>query len=201
MGKIILVTGGARSGKSSFAEEICIKEASDICYIATAIPFDGEMQLRIQKHQNSRPHTFKTYERYRDFNLIPEEITNTCKIAMLDCVTIMVTNLMMDYMSENTEFSDNTDEKHLINAQIDSKINAYEKLESQILNQIGQMLEVFQRRFEKTVIVTNEIGMGIVPDNQMSRFFRDIAGRANQMIAKASNEAYLCVSGIPVKIK
>lgn len=185
MGEIILVTGGARSGKSSYAESISKSNGGKIAYIATAIPFDEEMKDRIKKHKDSRDRCFETIERYRDFKNLDSGLFINKDGAMLDCVTVMITNIIMDYLGEKTIPS----------------MEDLDSIEELVKEEINEMLDFLKRNSKRTVIVTNELGMGIVPENFFSRLFRDVAGKANQLVAKEADEVYLCVSGIPVKIK
>ncbi|WP_105618608.1 bifunctional adenosylcobinamide kinase/adenosylcobinamide-phosphate guanylyltransferase [Vallitalea okinawensis] len=182
MGKLILVTGGARSGKSTFAENLIKASYEDVLYIATAIPYDGEMVERIKKHREQRPSKWETYEGYKDLGQVLNN--NTSEAVLLDCMTIMVTNLMFDYMGEEDINDCDT-----------------ELMEKYILEQINQLIDGTRAYAGTTVLVTNEVGSGLVPESKLSRVFRDIAGRVNQRIAGKAEEVYLVVSGIPVRIK
>lgn len=185
MSKIILVTGGARSGKSSYAESLCINQNNNTAYIATSIPFDTEMQDRVKKHKESRPQHWTTYEIYKDIFKIIKEVSQNNKTVILDCVTLLVNNLMFT---------------HEINID-ESTQEEVNQIEEYIKNQVKLLLEEIKKTDLYFVIVTNEIGMGIVPANRLSRIYGDIVGRINQQIAKDSDEVYLVVSGIPMKIK
>ena len=94
MSKVILVTGGARSGKSNFAEKLCKERNNNTAYIATSIPFDDEMKDRVRKHKESRPQNWKTYEIYKDIYTIIDDISKEHKTVILDCVTLLVNNLI-----------------------------------------------------------------------------------------------------------
>ena len=185
MSNIILVTGGARSGKSNFAESLCIKQNNRTAYIATSIPFDDEMKNRGKKHQESRPKEWKTYEIYKDIYSIVEELDNNHDTVIMDCVTLMVNNLMFTYGIE----VDKATSQEL------------DELEEYIKEQIKKLMETIKKTNLYFVIVSNEVGMGIVPENKLSRIYADFVGRANQLIAKYSDEVYFVVSGIPMKVK
>lgn len=185
MSNIILVTGGARSGKSNFAESLCIKQNNRTAYIATSIPFDDEMKNRVKKHQESRPKEWKTYEVYKDIYSIVEELDNNHDTVIMDCVTLMVNNLMFTYGIE----VDKATSQEL------------DELEEYIKEQIKKLMETIKKTNLYFVIVSNEVGMGIVPENKLSRIYADFVGRANQLIAKYSDEVYFVVSGIPMKVK
>ncbi|WP_434793840.1 Bifunctional adenosylcobalamin biosynthesis protein CobU [Terrisporobacter petrolearius] len=185
MSNIILVTGGARSGKSSFAESLCIKQNNKTAYIATSVAFDDEMKNRVKKHQESRPKNWKTYEIYKDIYSIVEELNKNHDTVIMDCVTLMMNNLMFTHGIEVDEATS-------------EELN---ELENYIREQITKLLEAVKKTNLYFVIVTNEIGMGIVPENKLSRIYGDFVGRANQLIASYSNEVYFVVSGIPMKVK
>ncbi len=180
-----MVTGGARSGKSTYAEKLCIDRNDKVAYIATSIPFDEGMKDRIKKHRASRPKEWKTYEIYKDIHESIAEMGKNHDTALLDCVTLLVNNLMFDFDMNWDACSRN---------EIDT-------IESNIQKEIDLLIEEIRKTNLYFVFVTNELGMGIVPENRLSRIYRDIAGRINQKIAALSDEVYLTVSGIPLKIK
>ncbi|MBN2898044.1 MAG: bifunctional adenosylcobinamide kinase/adenosylcobinamide-phosphate guanylyltransferase [Clostridia bacterium] len=183
--RIVLVTGGARSGKSSFAEEHVLQLGERIGYIATAEPFDEGMQDRIKKHISQRPATWPTYECYQEISPEIQTISTSCDVVILDCITVMLTNLM---------FKNEMDWETLSRSRID-------EIEQYILEEVTQLIENMREHHLNAVIVTNEVGAGIVPENRLSRVFRDMAGRVNQLISKQSDDVYYVVSGIPIKIK
>lgn len=185
MGKLVLVTGGARSGKSSYAEKIVAGEGEDVLYVATAVPFDDEMKLRVEIHRAGRPKEWQTLEAYKGLG---GKIKSNCRgksAVLLDCITIMVTNLMLE-----GEF----DWEHLTSEQQFS-------IEEYIAAEIDGFIGIAKSEAPLFVAVTNEVGMGLVPEHPLGRVFRDIAGRINQKLAREADEVYLCVSGIPVRIK
>jgi adenosylcobinamide kinase/adenosylcobinamide-phosphate guanylyltransferase len=185
MGKIILVTGGARSGKSSYAEKLAKDTIGNILYIATSIPFDEEMKLRVKKHKAQRPKEWETFEGYKDYDInLSEKLKNTNGV-LLDCITNMVTNLILEKCTD----VDNINKEEIL------------EIEAYVDGEINKLIELIEMNDSKFIIVTNEVGMGLVPEYPLGRLFRDIAGRANQILAKAAEEVYFCVSGIPVRIK
>ena len=185
MSKIILVTGGARSGKSNFAESLCINRNNSTAYIATSIPFDDEMKDRVRKHKESRPQNWKTYEIYKDIYSIIDNISKEHETVILDCVTLLVNNLMFTY---GIDIDEATSED----------IN---ELEDYIKDQVNKLLDEVKKTNLYFVVVTNELGMGVVPANKLSRVYSDIVGRINQQISLRSDEVYFVVSGIPMKVK
>ena len=186
MGRTILITGGARSGKSSFAEKLAGELGDRILYIATSIPFDEEMKSRVMKHRESRPKSWDTYEGYRGLGNVLQEKGGEYAGMLLGCVTVMVTNLLLEYPG------------------IDSDKACYEdylKAEEMIKKEVEELMESASQIDATLIMVTNELGSGVVPESLMGRAFRDIAGRMNQYIAARCDEVYLSVCGIPLKLK
>lgn len=177
---ITLVTGGARSGKSKFAENL-FKDKKDVVYIATSRIADIEMQERIKLHQQSRPVEWRTYE--KNYNL--KKAIGKEKNYLLDCITVLTSNIMFDISK---------DEKYI-------DYNLQNKIESTIIMEIKNLIDEINSKGYNLILVTNEVGDSIVPEHHVSRVFRDIQGRVNQQIALLSDEVYLVCCGIPVKIK
>lgn len=177
---ITLVTGGARSGKSTFAESL-YEDNLDVVYIATSKIYDTEMEERVRLHKLSRPSEWRTYEgNYELHNCIGNE-----KNYLLDCITILTSNIMFD-LSKDAEHID---------------IELQKKIEDVVYKEIENLIRVIRQKEFNLVMVTNEVGDSIVPEHHISRVFRDIQGRVNQRLAKLSDEVYLVCCGIPVKIK
>jgi len=178
-GKIILVTGGARSGKSLFAEQYAIALGGPMAYIATAQIYDQEMESRIAVHRQRRADNWQTFEAPYDADQTMKLAAQEANIILFDCLTLYTSNLLL---SPNTP--NQPEEKH-----------------HYIMEQIDKLL-VSARACKATVLfVTNEVGMGIVPDNALAREYRDIAGLVNQKVAACADEVYLVVSGLAVEIK
>lgn len=177
---IRLITGGARSGKSNFAESL-YKDEDKVVYIATSRVVDQEMEERVKLHKNSRPEDWRTFE--GSYKL--EEAIGTEKNYLLDCITILTSNIMFD-MSNNVEY-------------IDYKLQG--KIEDKVITEIESLIKNITNRGYNLIMVTNEVGDSIVPEHHISRVFRDIQGRINQRIAALSDELYLVCCGVPVKIK
>ncbi len=186
MSKIVLVTGGARSGKSTFAEKYLIERFEKVSYIATAIPFDDEMKLRIAKHKAQRPQHWQTFEQYKNLEQLVSEVDLSSQGCLLDCLTIMVTNWMMD--CEAIDWYNPRPE------QID-------QLQQELLEATDKLLDRLKTLELTMVFVTNELGMGVVPENPMARAFRDLAGRVNQLVASRADEVYFLVCGVPMTLK
>lgn len=177
---ITLITGGARSGKSSFAESI-YKDKKDVVYIATAKITDSEMKDRIKHHQNSRPKQWRTYEgNYNLYKAVGEE-----ESYLLDCITILTSNIMYD-ISKGKEVMDYVMQK---------------EIEDKVIVEVKMLIDEIRLKSYNLVLVTNEVGDCLVPSHPVSRAFRDIQGRINQRIAAVADQVYLVCCGIPVKIK
>ncbi len=183
---IILVTGGARSGKSTFAENLARSFGDEVMYIATSIPFDDEMKERVKKHKERRPASWETFEGYKDLKQVFRRKDASFQAVLLDCITVMVTNLMYEFGGFNIEDLDD---------------EAVDGIEKRILQEVAEFLDEAGLNSQTSVLVTNEVGFGIVPDNRQARIFRDMAGRINQYIASRADEVYLIVCGLPMKIK
>lgn len=182
MHKVVLVTGGSRSGKSTFAESL-LKDKEDVLYIATAIVTDSEMEDRIKKHRDRRSPNWDTLEGFKDLDKKLKDYKN--EYILLDCVTIMLTNLM---------FECERDFDHMTMEGIDELL--------QYIKSQFDLLIFRTKELDRTLImVTNEVGYGLVPEYKLSRIFRDMAGSVNQHIASLSDEVYLVACGLPVKLK
>lgn len=177
---IYLITGGARSGKSTFAENL-YKDKKDVVYIATSRVYDEEMNERIHLHKESRPQEWRTFEGNYNLN---DSIENE-KNYILDCITVLSSNIMFD-LTKDIEYIDYQMQK---------------KVEDKIITELNCLINEVRNRGYNLVLVTNEVGDSIVPEHHISRVFRDIQGRVNQQIAALSDEVYLVCCGIPVKIK
>ncbi len=185
MGKLILVTGGARSGKSVFAENTAKSLGENVLYVATSIPIDHEMEMRIKKHREQRPFNWQTVEAYKDLHIHLKTEIEGKSAVLIDCITVMITNILF----ENRIDPDNLES------------GDFENLEMSVNTHVIELIGFIKDCDVPFILVTNEVGMGLVPENALGRLFRDIAGRVNQKIAEASDEVYFCVSGIPMKIK
>lgn len=168
MGKTILITGGARSGKSGIAETMALSLGSPAVYIATATAGDAEMAARIAAHQSRRGAEWRTHAEPLD---LPAALkaTDGQGPRLVDCLTLWLSNVMF--------------------AGRDWRIEA------------AQLIDALHLQSGPVVLVTNEVGSGIVPDNRLAREFRDAAGHLNQQVAAMADEVYLAVCGLPMKVK
>ena len=178
---IILVTGGARSGKSSFAEKFVASHGQRIAYVATAQILDEEMRYRVALHKKRRPASWTTYEAPFAAEGAIRAASEAHDALLFDCLTVYLSNLVCK-LSED-ELADEARVYELAHSAADRLIAAAKE---------SGMTCIF---------VTNEVGAGIVPENKLARLYRDIAGLVNQQVAAAAEAVYLTVSGIPVDIK
>ena len=172
MAKLIFITGGARSGKSRFAVNLARQLAREITFIATAIARDEEMRERIRRHQKDRPAHWRLVEEGKNLPLALANLEVSCELVLIDCLSFMVSNLLLN----------NTEEEDII------------KQVSEITNKARHLTPIF-------IVVSNEVGSGVVPHTRLGRRFRDICGRANQIMAEEAQEVYFMISGIPTKIR
>jgi adenosylcobinamide kinase/adenosylcobinamide-phosphate guanylyltransferase len=182
MAKLTLILGGARSGKSSFAEQKAIESGGRVTFIATAQALDDEMATRIRKHRARRPENWITLE-------IPIDIGRRLKhnhldtdVALLDCITLLVSNLLMQ-ASPDPDEPDETLAAELVTAEINA------------------LLQIIQQDEADWLVVSNEVGMGLTPPFPMGRVYRDLLGWTNQKLAAAADVVYLMVAGLAIKLK
>lgn len=165
----VLVLGGARSGKSRFAENYVLGTGLGRHYVATGRAWDEEMQARIAKHREDRGPDWNTIEEPLDLTFALKTLDRPGEVVLVDCLTLWVTNLMLEGRDMATEF---------------------------------RMLAQFVAQAKaRIVFVSNEVGLGIVPENRMARDFRDHAGRLHQLIAEVAREVYFIAAGLPLKMK
>jgi adenosylcobinamide kinase / adenosylcobinamide-phosphate guanylyltransferase len=172
MSQLILVTGGARSGKSRLAERLASSFGAPLGYLATGEPRDPEMDERILRHQERRGPEWTTMEE-------PLRLTETLtahdglfRATLVDCVTLWLTNLLLAWDDP-----------------------------SRVMMAVREFTQIAPTLITPLVLVTNEVGMGIVPENRLARTFRDLAGEANELLAATAGEVHLVVSGIPLRLK
>lgn len=172
MKKLILILGGARSGKSSYAVELAKKFKKKVAFIATATSFDEEMKKRIELHKTSRPRQWKLIEEGKNIVQILPAIKDKYEIVLIDCLGLLVSNLLADNLKDK-----------------------------EIERRINKLIDAILKVNFTTIIVSNEVGSGIVPVNPLARRFRNLLGLSNQMIAKKADKVIFMQAGIPVIIK
>jgi adenosylcobinamide kinase/adenosylcobinamide-phosphate guanylyltransferase len=170
--KIIFITGGARSGKSRFAQRIAKTFPDPKAYLATAQALDEEMKTRIARHRKSRPKAWRTLEEPIQIAEVVQKEGRRFRLILLDCLTLWLSNLMMAGWGER-----------------------------KILSAADRLLKAARKAPGTVILVSNEVGMGIVPENPAARMFRDLGGLIHQKAAREADEVYFLVSGLPWKIK
>jgi adenosylcobinamide kinase/adenosylcobinamide-phosphate guanylyltransferase len=177
MSKTIFITGGTRSGKSRFAEQIASDFSAPHCYLATAQALDDEMGERINKHQQRRGDTWHTIEEPLHLTQSLAVNDGIYSVILIDCLTLWLSNLVLLYEDLG------------------------EETERRLMDDVHRLAATLRGMATPVIIVSNEVGMGIVPEHRLGRLFRDIAGQANQIMAASVSEAWLVASGIPLRLK
>ncbi len=177
--KTILLTGGARSGKSRRAQELAAKGGGAVLFVATAEAGDDEMESRIKTHKAHRPKEWTTLEVTTHVGGGIAKAIGKAKTVIIDDITLLTSNIFQ---------------------QFDEKADAA-VVEKALTAEINELIDCMKNAKADFIIVTNEVGLGIVPGDKVSRLYRDLLGKANQMLAKHVDEVYLMVSGIPVAVK
>lgn len=172
MGKLILILGGSRSGKSSYAVKLVKDFKKRVGFIATCTFPDKEMRERIKKHQRLRPRHWRLIEEGKDFATVLINLQNKYDVVLVDCLGLWISNLLADNLEDE-----------------------------EIEKKIKELLSVISRIEITTILVSNEVGSGIVPNNLLARRFGDLVGLANQMLAKKAGEVIFMQAGIPQIIK
>ncbi|MGI6119522.1 MAG: bifunctional adenosylcobinamide kinase/adenosylcobinamide-phosphate guanylyltransferase [Desulfosporosinus sp.] len=198
MSQFTLITGGARSGKSRFAELLAAQAKRPVIYIATAQIWDEEMALRVKQHRQQRPSAWRLIEEPKNIWDTLLQLKDEDAIILLDCVTLWLSNLLLaGQPCPTTPFCENS-EKFTLNQKNNNSVNF---LEPQILDMVKSVAQLAQEIKPQVIFVTNEVGQGIVPENPLARAYRDLAGRSNQILAQSAERVYLVVAGFPMEIK
>ncbi|SFG48264.1 adenosylcobinamide kinase /adenosylcobinamide-phosphate guanylyltransferase [Desulfotomaculum arcticum] len=177
--EIVLVIGGARSGKSAVAESYASNLANKVVYIATAGVQDEEMARRVKLHRERRPENWSTVEEKQCLGAALTKL-QPGSVVLVDCLTIWITNWLLDQTVEEL---------------------SAEAKETRIMQEAANFIQAAQDNKLKLIMVSNEVGYGLVPDNELGRLFRDISGRVNQYVAAVADKVFLVISGIPLEIK
>lgn len=175
-GKLFLITGGARSGKSRYAEELAKSFGGEVAYIATLEPGDDEMRRRIERHKARRPRGWRTVE--TPFGIARDIADAEEQIVLFDCLSGWVSNLLLAHQEQGEE----------------------EVLDA-VLREVDEFLAVIRAAEKTVVVVTNEVGSGVVPDHRLGRWYRDALGLANQRVAAEANAVCMVTVGLPLVLK
>lgn len=177
MATTTLITGGVRSGKSRFAEQLAQQYGPPLCYLATAQALDPEMDERIARHRARRGSDWQTVEEPLILPQTLARLDGNYGAILMDCVTLWLTNLLL--------LRDLPDAER----------------EEALLGDVRRLATTLRTMTTPVILVTNEVGMGIVPEHQLGRLFRDLAGQANQILAASCDEVYALICGLPLKLK
>jgi adenosylcobinamide kinase/adenosylcobinamide-phosphate guanylyltransferase len=185
--QLILILGGARSGKSTFAQQLAQRSERSVAFIATATASDDDMHNRIMLHRATRPTHWPTIEEPLELAIALRQAADVADVILLDCITVWLSNWLFSRGDPDRIAMANVDSSYTEGA-----LNAIEELLTVLAALDGS----------KTLIaVTNEVGLGIVPAYALGRVYRDILGRVNQRLAAAAARVYLMVAGLGVDIK
>jgi adenosylcobinamide kinase/adenosylcobinamide-phosphate guanylyltransferase len=178
---LIFILGGARSGKSQFAENWARTHGRDVLYVATAQAHDDDMQSRIAHHRTQRPSTWHTLEAPNQTGqAIAQHLqTTTYDTILLDCITFLTANILLNLDEDSTQ----------------------DRVNEAILSEINSLLTTIDQSSSTWLIVSNEVGLGVVPPTILGRHYRDALGRANQHIAQAADQVIFMVAGLPWTLK
>lgn len=176
--QITLILGGARSGKSHHAEQLAADFGHRVLYIATAEAGDAEMAARIENHRRSRPAGWLTLETPTGVGAALRQLDNRPEVLLLDCLTLLVTNMVLALEDQPQD-----------------------GVEAAVLAEVDAIVAAQQSLGVPLLVVSNEVGLGLVPPYPLSRVFRDALGRANQRLAAAADRVLFMVAGLPMVVK
>ena len=179
---LIFILGGARSGKSSYAEQLAAQRGTHVTYVATAQAWDEEMAVRIANHKAQRPAHWRTVEAPQQVGpalAAAEAAGGECEVVLVDCLTLLASNVILA-LPEPVEVS---------------------AAEDALRTEVDALLAAYTESRATWIIVSNEVGLGIVPSYPLGRVYRDALGRANQQLAAAADEVLFMVAGLPMRVK
>jgi adenosylcobinamide kinase / adenosylcobinamide-phosphate guanylyltransferase len=177
--RMILILGGARSGKSSYAQALAEKSGGRVYYAATAQAGDAEMQERIAAHQAERPANWTTVEVPNEVGAALTPVIADADVVLLDCITLLTSNVLLSLPETAT----------------------VDEVQLEMDGEIEELLTAFEQGEAEWIVVSNEVGLGLVPAYAMGRTYRDVLGRTNQRLAYVADEVLFMVAGIPMKVK
>ena len=191
MGKLILLLGGARSGKSSYAERRAGEIAGDaVLYVATSEAKDGEMQARIARHRAARPLAWVTVEAPQNVAQAISQERSGQEVILVDCITFLVSTHLVAAAGPAGDPFD-----------VPSADPFNTEIETAVIAEVEALAAYARAENVTMILVSNEVGSGLVPAYELGRAYRDILGRANQVLARHADEVLLLVAGIPMKVK
>jgi len=192
-GPLILITGGVRSGKSSFAEQLAAEDGRPYIYLATSRVEDEAMRMRVLRHQSRRPDSVQTLEEPLEPHLVLEREGITGKVILVDCLTLLISNRFLADIDRHGAVREGED--------IFADELLLEEAAGRTLEYVRLFAEAAGKSAAEVIVVTNEVGMGIVPEYPVGRVYRDLSGRANQLMAQAADQVWFVVCGLPQRFK
>lgn len=186
---LTVITGGARSGKSLFAEQLARDSGKPVCYLATMprLPDDAELEFKVEMHRVRRPAAWQTIESELDIHEPLRKLPQGPGVCVIDCLSLYVSNMMLDCLKEADV---------VVSPEV---LRALDKRVSEAINLLGET--VASRPDWNFLVVTNEVGWSVVPDNKMARIYKDLLGNANQTLAACAFTVYLACIGLRIKLK
>lgn len=181
MGKLTLILGGARSGKSTYAEKLAARHGGRVAYIATAQALDEEMQSRIATHRRQRPEAWQTLEIPSRVGLALAERPPQVEVVLLDCLTLLVANCLLEASPD----ADHPNERAAA---------------SRVQSEIDELIAAIQASPAQWIVVSNEVGLGLVPPYPLGRIYRDLLGLANQQLARQAAQVVFMIAGMPMRL-
>ena len=173
--ELVLIIGGARSGKSALAERLA-RRADRVLFVATAQALDGDMARRIATHRSNRPASWNTLEEPLDLAASLSEAVKGHDVVLLDCLTLWVSNTLL-------------------------KDEGSRDAERKILASTEDLLGLYETGGATWIVVSNEVGLGVVPPSSLGRAYRDVLGRVNQLVAGRADKVYLALAGLALEMK
>ena len=174
--RLTLVLGGARAGKSTYAQELASSGGGRVLFVATAEAGDADMETRIEAHRESRPAEWDTLEEPLDLVGALAPVADRYDTVLLDCLTLWVSNLLLRGGED-------------------------EAAEADIPGEVGRLLEAYERGTASWIVVSNEVGLGVVAPTRLGRLYADELGRANQVVAAAADDVFFLAAGLPLNLK
>jgi adenosylcobinamide kinase/adenosylcobinamide-phosphate guanylyltransferase len=177
--RLIFLLGGARSGKSAYADQWARQQGGAVLFVATAQAFDTEMRQRIEAHRAARPAEWRTLEAPLNAGEAIQALETSYDTLLLDCLTLLASNALLQLPDDCSQ----------------------QAADAVILSEVEALLDTYRASEASWLVISNEVGMGVVPPYRLGRFFRDALGRANQRIAAEADEVLLLVAGLPWSLK
>jgi adenosylcobinamide kinase/adenosylcobinamide-phosphate guanylyltransferase len=184
--RFVLILGGARSGKSNLAQEMAQALGERVLFVATAAALDDEMKLRIEEHKRKRSESWRTLEASTDVGKRTTAALGDADVVVVDCVTLLVSNVLL---AGRDDWDTGVGELDCAEA------------EAEVLAEIEGLLACVRDSKAAFIVVSNEVGLGLVPVHKSGRVYRDSLGKANQLLARQADEVYLMVAGLPWQLK